>query len=305
VPLTTLFAEVVAGPEDVHALGPGVDGRILSWKVRSGDEVQRGDALAVLNSPALSDLVAEVGLTRGQLEQATQSLERERAQLEAGLLSGVELATTQSEVTRLQASLADQERRLRAHRDGVAQSGGAWIWRAPVAGEVGEIRCSVGLVQADERCLTLRTSQSTALLRVQLPERYLADAQGPLMAEAVLDGGEQVRFEELSRVTSLDAATRSQALTFIAPTWSGLPGRSGRATLWSPQDASSLPEEALTLIDGEWSVFIQGPEGPEPLSVRPLGRDGDQVYVSSMEPELQVAIDGLFLLKSLYLSEGL
>ncbi|MED5373345.1 MAG: efflux RND transporter periplasmic adaptor subunit [Myxococcota bacterium] len=305
VPIATLFAQVVSGPDGAIALSPGVSGRILSWRVAPGAHIQAGDPLAVLVSPELSDLTAQVQSLQAQLTQSRALLATREQEHAAGLISLSALRESQSEVQRLEAELSAQDQRLKAHQDGLARSGQSWTWRARVSGTVSSLGCPVGNVDSADRCLTVLAEGGDPLLELSLPERYLDHAQGPLRAEFVAEGGQSSRFTELSRTPTLDPRTRAQTLRFSPTGEAPLPGRSGRATLWSPQEAVGVPPQALSLIDGGDVVFVQGAEGPEPREVTLLGASETQRFISGVSPDEQVAVQGVFLLKSLLLSEAL
>ncbi|MCB9674725.1 MAG: efflux RND transporter periplasmic adaptor subunit [Alphaproteobacteria bacterium] len=304
VPVATLPAEVVSAPGARHDLAPAVSGRLVRWHVSPGEAVVAGAPLADLQSPELSALEARIS----ELDEAVRQGERRVALRKTGAERGVASA---ADVQEAEAQLADARamrdgtrRQLGALRDTTTREGGTWTWRAPADGVVGEIRCALGTVEPAMPCVSLVRPEGV-LLEVRVPERFLDRLDAPVAARFHGASGATATFAELTRAPVIDRATRSRTLHFAPTGESPLPGASGRAVLLVPAapDVVQVPATALTRIDAVPTVFVRNEDAGEPRPVEVIGRTGDDLVVRGLASGDEVAVKGVFLLKSLALLE--
>lgn len=307
VPVTTLPAEIVPSPGAIHDLGPAVGGRLVRWLVSPGDAVQAGTALAQLQSPELSGLSARASELASAVQQQSRLREISAAAVEQGVASAADLREAEASLAEARAAWVAVRRQLDAHRDTTTQEGPGWIWRAPIDGVVGQIRCPLGSVEPQRICLSLVRPEGV-VLEVRVPERHLARLALPVSAHFTAADGRSWTFTELSRAPDVDRRTRSRAFRFAPDGDEGLlQGVSGRALLSVPAapDVHEIPAEALTRVGVTPSVFVRDGVGGIPRQVQILGRDGGRVMVRGLDDTDEVAVRGVFLLKSLaLLGEG-
>jgi RND family efflux transporter MFP subunit len=304
--VVTLPAEVVLPPRAALALGPPMAGRLLRWEVSPGDAVEEGAALAELQSLELSDLKAAEQEAARVVQERLALLEARRRGVEGGFREV-------SQVEEARAGLGEARARLEALRKQLQmRHGGAdgrWIWRAPQAGVVEEVRCSPGGVASPEAtCLRLLDPRQ-AELEVRVPERYLGQlGEAPTATWAPRGAlGPQGGLRLVRRGAALRASDRTRSLSFRPQGepvgW--LPGMTGRATLTvAAAGLLRVPTSAVTQIDGRHVLFVWGEEAQARLvAVTLRGRSGDQLLVEA--PGLKagdpVVTRGAFLLKSLHL----
>jgi multidrug efflux pump subunit AcrA (membrane-fusion protein) len=296
VPVATLPAEVAPAPGGLLELGPGVEGRLLQWAVGPGDRVAEGQPLARLASADLSDRLAQVGVLRDRARAAAEQARLIAASADAGVATAAEAQAAAATAAEAQAALRGAEAGLGARADTRAAAGG-WAWTAPAAGAVARLSCAPGPVAADAVCLALLTD-AAAEVHVGLPERLLAWSDGPLRGAWTGADGTAATLTLRGRAPLLDPRSRQRRLRFEAPAGARV-GASGRLGLLAAADGVvGVPAAALTRLGGEDVVFV-GEATPVPRSVEPVGQDADRVYLRGVQPGEQVAVKGVFLLKSL------
>lgn len=301
VPITTLAAEVVPAPASELKLAPPTAGRLLRWHVKPGDQVVAGQALADLASPTLSALRARSSMLSSRIREARSAETLAEASAAGGVGSQLEVQVARAARVEAEADLAGVQAELQAHG---ASVGAGRTWVAPEAGTVGELECAVGPVPEGVPCVSLQRDRRVQL-EVRVPARHLVALHGPLTADFIALDGSSSRFEEISRAPRLDVSTRSMLVQFGSDD-EVLPGSAGRAVISAARadDLQLIPRAALTRYDGVDSVFVGGMEAPRALAVQVVGGDAERVLVRGLASTDQVAITGVFLLKSL-LAQGI
>ncbi|MEZ4237149.1 MAG: efflux RND transporter periplasmic adaptor subunit [Myxococcota bacterium] len=302
VPVAVLPAEVVPGVGAVQDLGPGVAGRIVAWHVAPGDAVAAGDPLAELHSPELAGLAARARELGAVVAEHERLRELRAAAAEHGVASAADVREADAGLAEARAARDAVVRQLRALQDTSTAEGGTWTWRAPADGVVGEVSCSLGTVDAERTCVSL--VRDGVLLEVQVPERYLAQLEVPTSARFTAADGRTWAFRELGRAPSVDPRSRARTFRFaVSGDDAPLAGVSGRALVAVAPEAGvhSVPAAAVTRIEGVPTVFLPAEEGGTPRPVEILGRDGDTLVVRGLADADEVAVRGVFLLKSLSL----
>jgi len=279
-----------------------VDGRLLSWRVRPGDRVAAGDALAELTAPELAELSAELASAAAARREAQEAVTLASASRDRGVGRAAEVRQAEAALSHARAAESAARRRLVAHRDTVTAEGDAWVWRSPVDGVVDEISCALGMVAADRECLTLLALDDVVVV-VDVPERYLAALEAPVTLTMVGGDGRSWEASELGRAATVQPRTRARAFRFaLTSDLEVLPGMSGRAQLRVPvvEDVHQVAAAALTRIEGQPTVFVRGTgDAPEARAVTVHGRDAGLVVVEGLADGEEVAVRGVFLLKSL------
>jgi membrane fusion protein, heavy metal efflux system len=106
-------ARVEVDETRIARVGAPVMGRITQLDVREGQQVTRGQVLAVLNSTGLSD--AQLGLLKAMSQQqlAQRSVERAEQLLSAGVIGSAELRRREAELMQATADVAASRDQLR------------------------------------------------------------------------------------------------------------------------------------------------------------------------------------------------
>lgn len=106
-------ARVEVDETRIARVGSPVMGRITQLDVREGQQVARGQVLAVINSTGLSD--AQLGLLKAMSQQqlAQRAVERAEQLLTAGVIGSAELRRREAELTQATADVAAARDQLR------------------------------------------------------------------------------------------------------------------------------------------------------------------------------------------------
>ncbi|MCB9671145.1 MAG: efflux RND transporter periplasmic adaptor subunit [Alphaproteobacteria bacterium] len=305
VPVATLPAEIVPAPGAVHEVGPAVEGRLVRWLVAPGDAVVAGDPLAELVSPELAGLESQSRELAVAVQEQEKLVALEEAAAARGVASAAQLGRSRADLAAARASLDAVRQRLGAHRDTSTREGAGWTWRSPTTGVVGEVTCPLGTVDAARTCLSL-VQPGGVVLEVGVPERLLGRLDGPTQARFTGADGKVFDFGEVSRAPTVDARSRSRRFRYaVVGGDAPLAGSSGRARIAVDPDEGTwtVPSAAITRIDAVPTVFVRREGGPEPRTVELLGREGDTVVLAGLQADDEVAVRGVYLLKSLALQE--
>jgi len=311
--LITLPAEVVTAPRASLSLSPPVAGRLTAVLVKPGQTIEPGDVLAELEVPELDGDRAMKAMLEKRRNQQRTALTTAKRRLELGLGSTVEVQDAERALTEAEAALTDLETRLdRAERTGLvpAKTGRAWSWRALQAGTVSESALRVGMGVSPEEHLVDLVDAAVMEVRVALPERYLSRSRDAVTATFLPRGGREPVLLALGRrAAAVEPTTRTLDLYFTVPDEADLlAGQTGRAELTVPaaDDLFTVPARAVARIDGRDVVFrANGTESrdAEQVPVRIEGRteSGLLIRAEGLRPGDQIAVRGVFLLKSVAL----
>ncbi len=322
VPLATLPAAVLSAPAGEALLGPGIDGRLLSWAVAPGDPVAAGQTLAIVESTELTDLSARVRELRAAVGRAREALALAEAAQSSGVGTAQQRVAARAQLDALGAQLTSAQARLRARQGSVEGRRGQWVWTAPQGGTVDALHCALGRVAADERCLRL-VGAGDGVVEVRVPERLLPalDAAGTAATGHWTGAdGREATLAHRASAPAIDPHTRQLRVHFTAPPATRV-GASGRLVLTVPADeVVALPAAALSRVGGQDVVFVDRDPGSGPgiqavpddenavcwmVPVTLLGQSGTTAHVRGLAtPAPRVATGGTFLLKSLAAGGG-
>src|SRR5207253_10561949 len=236
--------------EAVQSIGlrPEVDGRIVEFLVREGQEVEQGTSLFKVDD---AQLKAQVAQLEAQRDLAQQALARAKELAQQNASSAADLEKAEAEARSAQAQYDLQ--RIRLDRTTV---------RAPFAGVVGQRYVSVGdYVTTSTKLASLHTVNPQRAT-FQVPERFARD----------LKPGQQVSF----RVAAIAGRDFTGEVDFVDPVVQ-LPGRTILVKARAPNPAPLLqpgmfieahlvtgvrptaiviPEEAVVPAEGANAVWV-------------------------------------------------
>lgn len=292
----------------------------ISLKVKSAQQVSKGDVLYTLESPALMELLVELRTLQANIARCERELQAMEARL--GRLAAVgsrngeleeQLRFKQAEKEQLQQELAAGESRrrilalgaeqvdqdglvllvVRAHADGrvrnVGISQGSW-------GEQGVAVLTMSHLSAMEIMATLYGSA--------VPEIAAIRATIPM-------GRENVAVEGSWRVEEQPDPLRQTRALYFTPSHlpEGIqPGRLCRLDLYAPGDAQgtvSIPDSALVKVGVDDVVFLEVGEGRYAMvKVKAGASRRGMVTVSSLKPGQRLVVRGGYELKYILPGEG-
>jgi len=138
-----LTGRVSVNPDKVFRIYPVAGGSVSDVYVRLGDEVQKGQLLATVQSPEIAGLQREELNARSQVDLAERNLRMVRSLIEAGVYSTRDLIEAERD---LESTRAELERiRQRQVLKGALEGEPAWQVRAPESGFVLERSINPGM----------------------------------------------------------------------------------------------------------------------------------------------------------------
>lgn len=297
-----LPATIEGDPQGTRVVSAAIGGRVVTLTRNLGEDVRRGETLAVIESREAAALNADVEAAAARAELARSNLKREETLFAKGY-------RPEREVQVARAAAKEAEVALRQARQQVAAAGirsgslNRIVITAPIGGQVIGRSAVLGqTVAADAELFRLANlSQLSVTLSLQPGD---AGRVRPGMTIEVDAAGRR----QAARITFvspvLDAETRQ------VPVIAMLDNRAGRwrvgetvtARVMLPSDgdgAIRIPSTAVQTVDGRTVVFVRTPGGFRATPVA-LGRqDGGTVVVTSgLTGREQIAAANSFTLKS-------
>ncbi|MYN47621.1 efflux RND transporter periplasmic adaptor subunit [Pseudoduganella sp. FT93W] len=295
-------AVIIADPQHAAVVSSSVSGRVISVRKNLGENVARGDILAVIESREVAQFSADVTLARRQLELADAGFKREDRLY-------AEKVSSRQEYELAQSALDDARTRLRLAQQQLATSGGAehsaqLTLRAPIAGVVTARQVALGdIVEANAKLFELANPD---LLSVELS---LAPSDASRVApgtpiEVSADGRSgtgHVAF--LSRV--LDPATRQIRAIAALPNKNALwrIGETVSASVVLKPESSgeqiAVPRAAVQTVEDKPSVFVRQKDGFAIKHIV-LGKPaaGFVTVLSGLDGSERIATSNTFVLKA-------
>jgi cobalt-zinc-cadmium efflux system membrane fusion protein len=304
----SLLGEVTVNEDSYSQVGAPIAARVVKINVGPGQNVTKGEQLAVLQSTEVGKARSESITAQARLQLAQLTLERKRR------LAG-EHIVAQRDVQEAEAAVVSAEADVRASRSTLQALGAAdnasdssqFSLRAPISGMVIERTALMGQLAEPAQPLFKIADLSNVWLSVHSFERDAVRLQTGKTAKVTLPAWPGKTFQ--AKVTligkQVDAASRTVPVRISVANSSGVlrPGMS--ATAWVPLGQSSqqvitVPAVSVQRIENQWYVFI--PKSQDTFELRQVGRgrdlEGEIEVVSGLKPGETVVVDGAFLLKA-------
>lgn len=311
-PALEVAAELVPDPDRRADVGSRIAARVVEFRVKVGDRVERGAPLAILESPEVGKARAELTAATARADVARAAFAREKALVEAR-------ATSQKEVQEAEAAKRTAEAELAAARTLLATLGATagdegdgdparLVLRSPIRGTVVARSAHVGQSVEPTGTLVQVVDLDHLWLEAQVYERemrFIAQGQ-PVQVEARAYPGEVFRGKVERVGEMLDEKTRAVTVRVALPN----PGHRLKPGMFAtarivgtrakePRRMVAVPWAAVQEIDGHPSVFVR--EGERAFELRRVHtgeRAGDLVEVlNGLKPGDDVVAEGSFLLK--------
>lgn len=306
-PVVHLTGTVDYDPDRVAAIGARIAGRVRGVFKLEGDPVKSGDILAEIESAELGAAQAALISARAHHVAALANEKREKELAHAKISSNREAEVAAAAEASARAELQAAEGRVRAMGGVPNGEAGILQLRSPLAGRVVARHLLRG--QFVEPTLTAFKVADLSRVFVELAvfERDVATIHAGDKVEFTVPGtGHKQVPGRVSYVSDeIDLQTKTAAVRVIVeqPPVPLRPGQSVMATIHTSarvEPALVLPREAVTSVDGKWTVFVAHDEtSVEPRSIE-LGRqDGDRVEIANgLKEDERVVVSGVFALKS-------
>ncbi len=305
----TVTATIRPNQDRIARVAPRVEGRIVQVTASLGDNVKAGQVLAVLDSLALGE--AQSALQRAQSAQRVAQSDFKRAEL----LSADEIIP-QRELLRARSALETAVADMRAAEDklrllgGVAAASGraasTFPLTAPLAGTVVQKKATIGELGTPSEPLFSVADLSTVWIEANLTEDKLARVQvgAPATVTVTAYPGERFAGRVTYVASMLDKDSRTTPARIEVPNKDRRlkPEMFASATIETGATrapALSVPSGAVTLLQGQPTVFIAEGGGYEPRAIDPGEKVGGRTVVKSgLKAGDQVVAEGAYALKA-------
>ncbi len=289
----------------INVLPPGT-GRVRAVRVNVGSRVQRGELLALIDSPDLAQAYSDNDKARSAALLARKNLSYQEAQLKIG--AAAQSALDQAKDADLEAA-AEYERsreRLQAMGGSEQARGEARLLaiRSPVAGSITQLAIAAGAtINDDTQSVMTLQDLSVVWVTAWVAEKDVAYVAAGQDAQVTLEAypGKTLRGKVLSVTDQIEPDTRRDKtrILFENPQVLLKPNMFATVTLEGPKlRRVVLPSSALLMNNDRTTVFVAtAPWTFERRNVEPLLNEGSSVTLTAgVQPGEPVVIRGGILL---------
>ena len=284
---------------------PRVAGVVDSVSANLGQEVKRGQVLAVLSSPGLSEQRSELQSAQRRLQLARTTYEREKKLWEEKISAQQDYLQAQQAMQEAQIAVANANQKLLALGATPGSSAlGRYELRAPFDGMVVEKHISLGESVGEAVNVFTISDLSTVWAEISVAANNLNLVRIGERVTIRSTSFDQTASGTVSYVGSLIGAqtrTATARVTLTNPQRIWRPGLFVNVELVaSEMDAPvTVSAEAVQTVEDKPTVFLRVPGGFVPQHVQTGRSDGKRIeIVSGLEPGAAHAASGSFVVKS-------
>jgi cobalt-zinc-cadmium efflux system membrane fusion protein len=284
-----LPAAVEADPARTVKVLPPLTGRIIDLKVQLGDQVAKGQALAVLDSGDLAQAYSDDDKARSMLRLTKLTLDRAQGLVKAGGGAVKDLQQAESDYAQAQAEFQRTEARLKEIGASAELSGKPRLltMTAPAAGSLTDLAIAPGAFANDPTASIMTiASLDTVWITANVPEKDLAFVTVGQTVTVTLPAYPGKTFtgkvQFISAVLDSDTRRAKTRIAFANPDGALKPGMFASAKFIAPSKPEIfVPTSALLMANETTTVFVE--VAPWAFQRRPIEIDhqeGDIVAVS-------------------------
>lgn len=284
---------------------PRVAGVVESVTADLGQQVKRGQVLAVLSSPALSEQRSALQSAQRRLELARSTYAREKKLWEEKIAARQDYEQAQQALQEAQIAVANANQKLLALGAAPGSTAlGRYTLRAPFDGMVVEKHISLGeSVKEDANVFTISDLSSVwaeiSVAANQLNLVRIGEAVTVRSGAFAQSAGGTVSY--IGSLIGAQTRTATARVTLANPQRTWRPGLFVNVELVaaSVEAPVTVPAEALQTVEDKPTVFLRVPGGFVPQHVQTGRSDGRRVeIVGGLAPGASHAANGSFVVKS-------
>jgi membrane fusion protein, heavy metal efflux system len=310
-------AIIEANQDRLAHVAPRVAARIINVTANLGDRVKKGQSLARLDSAEVGEAHAVYLQARSELDVARAAFERADKLQAQQIIAQKEYLRVSGDFERAAAAFRASENRLQIL--GVAPTTrtddrvvSSFLLRSPFTGTIIEKHAILGELANPGKSLFSVADLSTLWIEADIYEKDLGRVETGSSARVQVAAYPDTIFQGVLTYLSdvMDAETRTVKARIELPN----PEKKLKPQMFATAHIDTttqrqvmvLPANAVTLIEGKSSVFVQEHDAFE---VRPV-QTGDRlaeviVIESGISPEDRVVVEGAFALKARMLKSAL
>lgn len=305
VPLGTVPGQVSLPPEARVAVTSSFPGAAVRIYVIEGQEVSRGQALALVRAAEPLQIRGELARAQAELDLASARAKRMAQLAKEGVIAEARSEEAQAALRQARASVSEQQRLT-----SLAGAGpdGTTTLRAPISGRVAHVAVETGGPVDGMTAPFVIENASAYRVDLQLPERLARSVRPGMPVEVELGMGEDgkpmvVGGQILSVAPSLDPQTRSiMAKASIGAAPGLVAGKNVMVVIagQSAQPGVAVPATAVTRIGEDDMVFVRSGNRFVSRKVTLAGQAAGKAYIAQgLKPGEAVAISGIAELKAM------
>lgn len=300
-----LPGEIAFNDDRTAHVVPRVGGVVEAVPVSLGQQVSKGQVLAVISSTAVSDHRAELQSAQKRLKLALSTHEREQKLFEQRISPQQDVQQAEQALREAEIAVSNAQQKLQALGASTESSAlNRYELRAPFAGVIVEKHISLGeQVREDANVFTVSDLKSV-WAQVSVPARELPNVR---LGERVTIKSTSFEQTAVGKVAYVGALIGEQTRTAQArvvvdnPSGAWRPGLFVNVEVASGESmaAVAVRADAVQTLEGRPVVFVRTATGFAPAAVE-LGRnDGQRVEVKSgLKAGTAYAGNGSFVIKS-------
>jgi len=300
-----LSANITANQDRIAFVAPRVEGKLIKVTANLGDQVKAGQALAVIDSIQMGEARAEYRHAQSELKLAEANFQRTDKLYKDEVVPQRQWLEVKNAYERAQTTARESADHLHILVGSSDTGISTFVITAPFSGVVIEKDAVMGELAKPEGKLFTIADLSTVWIEADVSEKDLGKLTVGSPATVTVSSFPDESFKgKVSYISSIfDKETRTVKARIELPN----PDRKLRIDMFaramvdltSSREALILPQEAVLLIQGQSTVYIQTENGFE---VRPV-EVGEQlnkgvVITSGLKSGEQVVISGAYALKS-------
>jgi len=284
---------------------PRVAGVVDSVPANLGQEVKRGEVLAVLSSPGLSEQRSELQSAQRRLELARTTYEREKKLWEEKISPQQDYLQAEQAMQEARIAVANANQKLLALGATPGSSAlGRYELRAPFDGMVVEKHISLGESVGEAVNVFTISDLSTVWAEISVAASNLNLVRVGEQVKIRSSAFDQTATGKVSYVGSLIGAqtrTATARVTLTNPDRIWRPGLFVNVELVASETEASVTvaADAVQTVEDRPTVFLRVPGGFLPQHVQTGRSDGKRVeIVGGLKPGTAYAASGSFVVKS-------
>lgn len=298
-------ATIEANQDRRASIAAPVAGRVTRVVAGLGERVKAGQALAYIYSGEMAEAQAALAQARSEFALAQAGMERADKLFADQIIPQKEHLRARADLEKARAALRGATGRLGAYGARARDGEGVFAVTSPLAGTVIDRKAAVGELAEPDKALFEVADLSSVWITINLYEKDLARVKTGSAVDISVAAypNEQFKGKVDYIGSAVDSATRT------VPARVSLPNPDGRLKLGmfattaisagGNGQALLVPADAVVLVLGQPSVFVQEGDGFEPRPVQ-VGdkRGGDVVLSSGIVPGTRVVTHGAYALKA-------
>lgn len=297
-----LPATITARPDSVAIIDARASGVVLSLRKSLGENVRRGEAVAVIESAEAASLAAARSSAQARFNQAQAFFQREQGLFDQNVTARQDLEAAQANLSVARAEL--NRASAAASAAGVSGDGRSIAVTSPISGSVTAAPATLGsFVNAGEELFRV-VNPNGLQIEVAIPASDIGRIRPGDVATFDLPGGGSATAQVRAVTPSLDPESRTAIAVLPLPrALAGLQAGSFvevRLQSSGETDPSRIvvPEDAVQTVDGQTVVFVRTQEGFKVQAVQTGDRSAGMVTVlSGIEAGERIASENAVLLK--------